>query len=316
MNVVEPIKNQIKKDAGFEQRLNALQQTVLSDSEIQQFIKDEKVTQSMVDRGIGKLFEYTTQQHDCSKCESVATCKNPIHGLVPQLIVERENIDIQYVPCETKRVEEARRKTASMIASMFIPKDVLKADMSTLKTNSRERMEIMVQATNFIEQVRQNPTDLPTKGFYLHGSFGVGKTFLLAAIANELAKMEVRSILVYVPEFLRELKSAIGDQTLEEKLDFVKKAPVLMLDDLGAETLTIWTRDEILGTIFHYRMAEGLPTFISSNMNYKELAHHFSKTKDDRELDIIKSERIMQRIRTLTTPIDMTGTNFRNFQED
>lgn len=313
---MEPIKNQIKKDAGFEARLNALHQQVLSNPEIQAFIKKEKITKSMIDRGIGKLYEYTTQQHDCSLCESVATCKNPINGLIPQLVLERDNINLQYVPCENKKIEDARRYTSSMISSMFIPKDVLKADMKMLKLNSSQRIDIMRKATDFIEQVRMNPKDLPSKGFYLHGSFGVGKTFVLAAIANELAKLEIRSILVYVPEFLRELKSSIGDKTLEEKIEFVKKAPVLMLDDLGAETLTIWTRDEILGTILHYRMAEGLPTFISSNKNYKELGEHLAKVKDDRELDIIKSERIMQRIKTLTIPIDMTGKNYRDFKED
>ena len=52
-----------------------------------------------------------------------------------------------------------------------------------------------------------------------------------------------------------------------------------MLDDLGAETMTAWTRDEILGTIFHYRMAEQLPTFITSNFNYEELEHHLAQSQ-------------------------------------
>ena len=64
--------------------------------------------------------------------------------------------------------------------------------------------------------------------------------------------------------------------TLNEKIDYVKKAPVLMLDDIGAETMSAWTRDEILGTILHYRMSEQLPTFITSNFDYAGLRTSFS----------------------------------------
>lgn len=296
----------------FETRLQNIQQQVLQHPLIQAFIKEENLSQQTIERGIGKLLEFTTQQHDCSACESVATCKNPINGLVPKLIVERDNIDLEYVPCETKRREDERRKTASMISSMHMPREVMKATLEDIKVDSEQRLKAYKEAMAFIVDVRKDPEHLPPIGLYLHGSFGVGKSFVLAAIANELATMDIRTILVYVPEFLRELKSAIGENSLEEKLDFVKKAPVLMLDDLGAETLTTWTRDEILGTILHYRMAERLPTFISSNLNYSELEQHLAKTKGD--VDPVKASRIMERVRTMTKPIDMTGENRRSFE--
>ena len=31
---------------------------------------------------------------------------------------------------------------------------------------------------------------------------------------------------------------------------------MLLLDDIGAETVTEWSRDEVLGTILQYRMEE------------------------------------------------------------
>ena len=64
---------------------------------------------------------------------------------------------------------------------------------------------------------------LPAKGFYLYGKFGVGKSFVLGALANELASIKIRSVVVFVPEFLREMKNAIGDNTLNEKIDYIKR---------------------------------------------------------------------------------------------
>ncbi|BBP91450.1 hypothetical protein BsIDN1_50680 [Bacillus safensis] len=79
-----------------------------------------------------------------------------------------------------------------------------------------------------------------------------------------------------MPEFVRELKNSLADHTLEEKLNMVKSTPILMLDDIGAESMTSWVRDELLGTILQYRMAEQLPTFFSSNFSPNELKHHFT----------------------------------------
>ena len=136
------------------------------------------------------------------------------------------------------------------------------------------------------------------KGCIFTGKFGVGKSYLLGALANELAARHIHSVVVYVPEFLREMKQAIQDHTLSEKIEFVKRAPVLMLDDIGAETMSSWTRDEILGTILQYRMSEQLPTFLTSNFNYDELEHHLSFTQRG-EKEVVKAGRIMERIRLL-----------------
>ena len=115
-------------------------------------------------------------------------------------------------------------------------------------------------AKNFLNEWERTNV-LPSKGLYIYGKFGVGKSYLLGALANELAARHIHSVVVYVPEFLREMKQAIQDQSLAEKIEFVKRAPVLMLDDIGAETMSSWTRDEILGTILHYRMSEQLTNF-------------------------------------------------------
>ena len=165
------------------------------------------------------------------------------------------------------------------------------------------------KAADFVAAYR-NTGKLPAKGFYLYGPFGVGKSFVLGAIANELASLQVKSVVVFMPEFLREMKNSIQDQTLNEKIDYVKKAPVLMLDDVGAESMTSWTRDEILGTILHYRMSEQLPTFITSNFDYAGLEHHLSQSKSG-DIEVVKAARIMERIRAITEPVQMSGVNRR-----
>ena len=289
-----------------------MKKEILNNALVQQFLKEHEgeVTNEMIERSLTKLYEYISQTNTCCKASSIDCCKNLMPGLVPRLYISRDNIDIQYVQCEQNLMEQERREAAEMISSMHMPKDVLQATLKDLMIDDVSRVDIANKAADFIAEFRTTG-QLPRKGFYLYGKFGVGKSFVLGAIANELAALKVKSVVVFVPEFLREMKNSIGDNSLNEKIDYVKKAPVLMLDDIGAETMSAWTRDEIIGTILHYRMSEQLPTFITSNFDYDGLEHHLAQSSKG-DVEVVKAARIMERIKATTTPIRMDGVNRRN----
>ena len=143
------------------------------------------------------------------------------------------------------------------------------------------------------------------------GSFGIGKTYLLGATARELAIAGFTTTLVHFPTFAVEMKQAIGKDQVAEKLDAVKRSPILMIDDIGADAMSSWIRDEVFGVILQYRMQEQLPTFFSSNFTMDELEQHLSVTQRGDE-EPLKAKRIMERIRYLTKEIEMTGRNRRN----
>ena len=298
------------KMPSFQERYEKMRREILEHEKVQKFLEenDHIVNKDMVERCLTTLSEFISQNSSCCGCDNTDNCTNYLNGFVPKLSIIRNSIEIEYYKCEQKLIEEERRESAKMISSMYMPKDVLRARVKDLLTNDSQ-MDVAELATKFIASVRETGK-LPSKGLYIYGPFGVGKSFVLGAIANELASLKIRSVVVFVPEFLSEMKQAISDNTLQEKVDFVKKAPVLMLDDLGAETLTAWTRDEILGTILHYRMAEELPTFITSNFDYDGLENHLANSQKG-GIEVVKAARIMERIKATTTPIQMAGTNRR-----
>ncbi|WP_342581820.1 primosomal protein DnaI [Ureibacillus sp. FSL W7-1570] len=295
----------------FQERYNAIRNQILEHPDVQKFLAehDDVVNKEMVERSLAKLYEYISQSSECCNCGSTEQCTNYLKGFIPKLYISQNMIDVEYERCKQKIIEDERREIESMISSMYMPKDVLSATLQDLLIDDESRVIIANYAADFINHYKKTG-ELPKKGFYLYGEFGVGKSFVLGAIANELASLRVPSVLVFVPEFLRELKNSIQNQTLQEKIDFVKQAPVLMLDDIGSESLSSWARDEILGPILHYRMSEQLPTFITSNFNYKQLELHLAETSRG-EVDVVKAARIMERIKAVTIPIEMTGENRR-----
>ncbi|MEE1132083.1 MAG: primosomal protein DnaI [Caryophanon sp.] len=310
---MEPINEAMKRamPVSFQERYEQLKREILEEPRIRSFLlaNRSELTEDAINRSIPKLQEFLNQSATCCGANATPSCTNMMNGMIPELFIVRGTINIQYRACKQRLIEEERRNIASRISSMYMSKDVLKATLRDLYLDDRGRIDITEKAADFVNTCRDTGK-LPSKGLYIYGSFGVGKSFVLGAIANDLATLNIQTVMVFVPEFLRELKNAIGDNTLQQKLDFVKKAQVLMLDDLGAEAMTAWTRDEILATILQYRMNEQLPTFITSNFDYVELERNLGKSqKGDNEP--VKARRIMDRIKAMTIPMRMDGENRR-----
>jgi len=315
--MMKPINETLGKltnSEDFKRRYELLKKKVLSHPEVRSFLQKHEniVTQEMIDRSLMKLYEFMEQSKNCHQCQSLQDCQNILKGYHPHLAIRNNMIDIQYEPCPTKAAHDERKRQESLIQSMFMPREILKASFSNIelveggKTNE-SRMRAVELAESFVSEYEPGKN---MKALYLYGKFGVGKTYILGAIANALAKKDVSSLLVYVPEFFRELKSSFQDQTISEKLDYVKKVPVLMLDDIGAESMSSWIRDDILGPILQYRMLENLPTFFTSNFDFQELVHHLSYSQRGEE-EKVKAARVMERIRYLAQPVEIKGKNRR-----
>lgn len=314
---MEPIGDALKrvvKAPAFAARYDEMRAEIMGNAVVQQFLSDhsDELTKEIIDRGLGKLYEYTTASHSCDKCSDLTNCQNIMNGFEPKLVLKRGLIEIDYLKCPTKLIEEDRRNVSKMIESMHMPREVMEArlhDVDFEGTADESRLVVIEAAKDFLTTIDETGK-LPQKGLYIYGPFGIGKSFILGALANELAQRRVKTVAVYVPEFLREIKQSIQDQTLNEKIDFVKKAPVLILDDFGAESMSAWTRDEVLGTILQHRMAEQLPTFFTSNFNFHELEHHLTYSQRG-EKDVVKAARIMERIRTTSKAVQLNGENRR-----
>ena len=66
----------------------------------------------------------------------------------------------------------------------------------------KNRFKVITWLLDFLDNYKKGD-----KGLFLHGNFGCGKTYLLSAMLNELAKNGHKVAMIYYPEFLRILKS-------------------------------------------------------------------------------------------------------------
>ncbi|WP_173915877.1 primosomal protein DnaI [Halobacillus sp. Marseille-Q1614] len=309
---MEPIQTSLQKwmksHNEFQKRFNGMKKSVLNDPEVQQIMKENpSLTKEAVEKQLIKFYEYQSQSKNCEKCPSREECINILPGYTPEATVEGTELKLAYNLCQRERRLEHQRKQRSLINSLHIPRETLEATLDRLDVEDPERGEAVMQTVQYLEGIGD---ELPSKGLYFCGPFGVGKTYFLGVIANELSKKNISSMVIYMPEFVREIKSSIKDDSMNEKIEAFKKTPVLMLDDIGAESQSSWFRDEVLGSILQYRMMERLPVFFTSNYNLEELEKIFM-TSNRGEVDQVKAQRITERIRQLSKSVPVYGKNRR-----
>lgn len=309
MENIRETLNRISNRDDFQKRFTMIRQEIMSHPDVRAFLLEhqDEISGPMIDRSLGKLYEFVSQSRGCKECPSLEQCKNIITGYEPELVLVNNGIDVHYVPCRLKRLADEKKKMENRIQCLYMPKDILQASLGNVILDTDNRMQAVDKVEQFISNYGSEHFQ---RGFYFYGPFGTGKTYLLGAVAHELAGIGISSIIVYVPELIREMKQAISDHTLNEKIDMLKKAPVLMFDDIGAEAVSSWVRDEVLGPILQFRMLERLPTFFTSNFNLNELEHHLTYSQRGEE-EKLKAARIIERIKFLAEPVPIDGPNKR-----
>ena len=274
----------------------------MKDEKFQRLISKLRIKEDVLIRYTSELEDSAIEYDHCLHCKSLLECQNKIEGYAYIPTCKNDHIEFNYRSC---KYQEKMLKETSFLKNVYyvdIPENIKIARMKDIYTDDKARYDVIKYLKKFIN----DPT---TKGLYLHGNFGCGKTFLITAAFNELARKNIKSAIIFWPSFLKKLKSSF-DSDFSEIFEKVKKISVLLIDDIGAENMTPWARDEILCPILQYRMEESLSTFFTSNLNINELEVHLSVSKEG--VDTVKAKRIISRIEQLTTDSEMISRNLRN----
>ena len=289
------------------QGVEGIYSEILNEPEIVAAMKHfkEEIDPSLISNYISDLDEFLRNKEKCDGCKGIKYCKQPVKGHHPELKPSYKQLKVAYTPCQY----EMGQKHLENIKSFHMPSDMLNANFEQFFLEPG-RAEFYEKASLFIHEYM---TTKKGKGLYLYGSWGTGKTYMLSAIANILSQRGVVCGLVYFPELIAEIKASFGNDgsSAYDKIEQLKQIEVLMLDDIGSESMTSWMRDEVLGRILNYRMHQNLPTFFSSNKDYKQLEHHYTYSQKG-EVEEMKAARILERIKALTTPVKITGKNYRH----
>ena len=234
---------------------------------------------------------------NCKSCKCLNDCKNDNIGYVYYPEIYNNKIEFYYKPC--KYMKEKLKQDNNKVTR---EKEIDNASMKDLDINDKSRVKVIKWITKFINNYDNNKKN---KGLYLHGSFGCGKTYIVSAVFNELKKSGYKTEIVYFSTLLRDLKSNFDE--LDSTINYLENVDLLLIDDIGAEKVSEWSRDEILGTILQTRMNNYKTTFFTSNYSIDELEKRLAADNNK-----IAANRVIERIKILTDDIEIKeGENRR-----
>ena len=126
----------------------------------------------------------------------------------------------------------------------------------------------------------------PKGWLVLMGTYGCGKTHLAASIANYRASHGFPVMFVVVPDMLDHLRATFSPDSMisyDRRFDEIRTADLLVLDDLGTQSMKPWVREKLY-QLFNYRYNASLPTVITTADTLEEIDPRLRARMGDRRL--------------------------------
>jgi len=220
------------------------------------------------------------------------------------VIVQLEKVERVEVcsNCRSELRPESRLQRAS------IPSRYHQQSFATFEKHTPSQGQALLSAIDFTEAF----PDVEL-GMLFHGSCGVGKTHLsVAIIKGILAEKNVTARFVDEAELLRRLQYTYGQDSAETEQDVLqplRRAELLVWDDLGTGRPTDWVR-ETIHMIINYRYTNRLLTVFSTNLPLKaEIGA--SRTPARHTLSERIGERLYSRILEMCEIVNIEGQDYR-----
>lgn len=266
--------------------------------DMRKFIKkyDETKDLELLDVDVNRVYQYLIQKE-----------REPVKDGYEFVLRTDPYIEIVYRPTKEKALELQKLRIRRNLKFYDSEVYIQDASIAAFSCFNEERQKAYDLASHFLENYKK---DRYEKGMLIYGRYGTGKSYLLSAIAQELALKNVAVLFVYVPDLIRSIRQGMNEGNLEERINKLKQADILMLDDFGGENMSAWFRDEIIVPVLQYRLSAKLPVFMSSNFSIVQLLEALTLQKD--ETNRMKAGRLIQRIKDLMHYVKLSEEPFTN----
>lgn len=276
----------------------------MNDSFVTAFLDENDLDLEFVKNHSSQLKQWALDRQICANCKGLDVCKFN-RGRYFEIEYSDAFLSKRYAKCRYLKEEEKKNEylknyvffhgDESMMSREFSKVDITKSDSKEMLSVGKLLMQ----------------SESSEKGIYLCGKPGIGKTFFMNCVGNAYVKKGMKVAFVNSPTLMSDLKNNFNiSGYTEEILNKLKTCDVLLFDDIGGESISAWSRDEVLMPLFNERMEKRKKTYFTSNYNFMELEEHFAIDSKG-HVDKIKANRLMERIKAVSVEKSLKGVNRR-----
>ncbi|MBQ5542264.1 MAG: ATP-binding protein [Erysipelotrichales bacterium] len=282
----------------------AQKKKVLADPEVSAIRETYGLGAEAVEDYLSLIAKAVDAKKECASCVSLETCPYHPKGFRAKIVYYDGKIQTKTMACERMLKRDRDEKYLGNYLYSSVKKTDLSLSLEKLiaEDHSHGSVELLRMYVAFKDWTK----DPDRMGLYLYGPSGSGKTYYATAAANDLAKEGKRVAYFNALTLAQQLRgNLLSPEELRDLIKIMNTADVLVLDGIGAETVTSAWRDMVLLPVLEYAAEEGKCLIVTSYGDYPELTEHFTNTVF-RESDENKAEMIRTRIETMTRPIRVT----------
>ena len=232
-------------------------------------------------------------------CDSVATCQQRQPGLALGLKWNNNKIYITKIPC----VHGQDRAQIKQIKKSFTYFD-FHEDYLLLDIADPNQIWVSSNRYHLLKQMAEWNYQPGAQGFLIWGPPGIGKTFILIAFINRLARKYPQQKIIFISaqNLIQKWRQANNFKANSNEMNFpqaLKQTPILVIDDFGGEKWSSWVRDEVYYDLFNSRLVNQKLTFLTSNFSLAELKLMMQQASAHQEPATIaktKAVRLLNRI--------------------
>lgn len=275
-----------------------------ANKDVQQVFLHNHISLSQIDSHPYTIQRWFDSYKPCLKCRGLSSCSQKQKGYFDNL-VDDGMLHVDKQACKYMKNFLKERKHLDNYLVSDLP--------SSLASVSFDRIKLDEEANAYL-LVLKEAMDLCEKeeGMYLYGTMGSGKTYLAACACNYHARDGRKVAFIHYPTFVSRMVQQMSEGEYRSELAKLKYVHFLVIDDIGAESVTEWNRDSILLPLLNERYENHLPTWFTSNEDLKSLQEHFSYSTKMKE-EQTKSMRIMERIKAMAKPVSLQIESRRNY---
>ncbi len=281
-------------------------QKLVENSHVKKWLKVNQLPESFVYEHTGRFADWVKNVKRCDHCQGLAYCTQPIRGQYEDLYMD-QFLNVGIHRCKYLREHEQALAHGAYYLEPKVNDAMLSINLASLdmEHESNAYKNTVSHVVDFLMQTQ------PSKGLYFWGKPGAGKSFLAAGITNHYAKKKIQVAFINTAQLISDLKRMFHDhEAMEARMRNLRNATVLVLDDIGGESVTSWSRDDILFPLLNTRMEHHRLTLFTSNYNLNDLKVRYAMS-GTRSNEPMAAERLIERIRTLASEEHVKGESRR-----
>lgn len=247
---------------------------IKNDSNVKPLLNDLKVTDEEIITYYELFNYYVTINQKCFHCQNKNECNHSTKGMIYQIVRDQyQELTDNFTIC--KFYQDYYTRKNNLLFTTFNVEELLDESQKNFILDN-----VALLGKEFTTKIISLLKGQRISGAFLQLKDSKIRLKLLKSLAFGLL-LKYQVCIVKFSDLLKEIKNDFKYTDKEDTFSLVLKSDILIIDGLGNESITTWSRDEVLLSLLDNRLQSDKTTILCSEFSLDELAKSYKISYND-----------------------------------